>query len=143
MKTALVMMVLLGCDCDGVECQYVRTIPSGWSNIETCEAAIERQIASEQASYPLMTAHCGQQTPEPVAALPSQPDGAAAMHTATASSDDGPKATSEGWSLGRARKEAAKLVDGSVDSISGTIAWAGGGKVLDLAGRLRPWRQKP
>lgn len=59
MKGAVVMLMLLGCDCDGVACEYVRTISTDWASIESCEASAGSQAAASQTeSYPLVIAQC-------------------------------------------------------------------------------------
>jgi hypothetical protein len=73
MTTIVVLMVLLGCDCDGIECEYVRTVSSAWTSVETCQAAIDREVATEKASYPLVTARCAQEPSKDTPILPPMP----------------------------------------------------------------------
>lgn len=59
MKSAIVILAVLGCDCDGVACEYIRTISSDWASIESCEASSDfRSVATGSASYPLVIAQC-------------------------------------------------------------------------------------
>lgn len=59
MKSALIVLTLLGCDCDGVACEYIRTVPGDWSSVESCEASSDfRRTTAEAASYPLVVVRC-------------------------------------------------------------------------------------
>lgn len=59
MKTALIVMTLMGCDCDAKVCEYIKTADTGWSNMETCRADLEAQIRKAgKVDYPLITATC-------------------------------------------------------------------------------------
>lgn len=74
MKSVLIVMTLLGCDCEGIQCQYLHTVSSGWTNVEACQADIEKQIAAQKASYPLLEAKCVARSDEQPPALLSQVD---------------------------------------------------------------------
>lgn len=59
MKSAVVILTLLGCDCDGVSCEYIRTVSSGWESVESCQSSKEFQsTAGRAAPYPLLIARC-------------------------------------------------------------------------------------
>ncbi len=59
MKSAVVILTLLGCDCDGVACKPIRTISNDWASIESCQSSGEfRQRIKETAAYPLVVARC-------------------------------------------------------------------------------------
>ncbi|MEP7452582.1 hypothetical protein [Phyllobacterium sp. SB3] len=59
MKTALIVMTLMGCDCDAKVCEYIKTADTGWSTMETCRADLEAQIRKTgKVDYPLITATC-------------------------------------------------------------------------------------
>lgn len=59
MKSAVVILALLGCDCDGVACEHIRTVSSDWASVESCEASRDfRSAATGSASYPLVIARC-------------------------------------------------------------------------------------
>lgn len=59
MKTALIVMTILGCD-DGVnECAYIASPEQRWVSIELCHAASERVLDGySNASYPMVIAVC-------------------------------------------------------------------------------------
>lgn len=59
MKSAVVILTLLGCDCDGVACEYIRTVSSDWTTVENCEASSDfRKMTAGSVSYPLVIARC-------------------------------------------------------------------------------------
>ena len=59
MKSAVVILTLLGCDCDGVACEYIRTVSSDWTTVENCEASSDfRKMTAVSVSYPLVIARC-------------------------------------------------------------------------------------
>ncbi len=65
MKSAVVILTLLGCDCDGVDCEYIRTVSSQSTSVGGCEASADvRGMAPETASYPLVIAKCSVDTRE-------------------------------------------------------------------------------
>ncbi|MBA8877930.1 hypothetical protein [Phyllobacterium myrsinacearum] len=59
MKTALIVMTLMGCDCDAKICEYIKTTDAGWTSVENCRADLENQIRKTAGvDYPLITATC-------------------------------------------------------------------------------------
>lgn len=59
MKSAVVILTLLGCDCDGVACEPIRTVSNDWASIESCQSSGEfRHRMKETAAYPLVVARC-------------------------------------------------------------------------------------
>jgi hypothetical protein len=59
MKTALIVMTLMGCDCDAKICDHIKTVDAGWTGIERCRADFENEIRQNTKSdYPLITATC-------------------------------------------------------------------------------------
>ncbi|UGX85837.1 hypothetical protein [Phyllobacterium meliloti] len=59
MKTALIIMTLMGCDCDAKICEYIKTADASWTSVENCRADLENQIRKTAGvSYPLVTATC-------------------------------------------------------------------------------------
>jgi len=59
MKTALIVMTLMGCDCDAKQCEYIRTADAGWASMQDCEKDLAREIKSgKDVAYPLITATC-------------------------------------------------------------------------------------
>ena len=58
-KSALVAMVIMGCDCDARMCEFISETPAQWSTVAECEAAVQHQtLATNPASYPLVTGIC-------------------------------------------------------------------------------------
>lgn len=81
MKTAFVLMTILGCDDSAVDCQHVATLQQQWTSIELCDAASEKELGNyANAPYPVVVAVC--QTPEAQTAEAQTPETDAAA-TAT------------------------------------------------------------
>lgn len=57
-KESLVVMALVGCDCDAKTCDYIRTAETGWATKAECEADIGRRIVTQHENYPLVIAIC-------------------------------------------------------------------------------------
>ncbi len=64
MKTAIVLMLLMGCDCEGMQCEYIHVAPTSWQSVEACQSAIDMQIRGAENRYPLVTASCQVQEDE-------------------------------------------------------------------------------
>ncbi|NTF07710.1 hypothetical protein G6L37_16270 [Agrobacterium rubi] len=63
MRTALVLMTILGCDDSATDCQHIATLQQRWTSIELCDAESEKQLGQfANASYPVVVAVC--QTPD-------------------------------------------------------------------------------
>lgn len=59
LKTTIVAMTLLGCDCDAKQCEYVSDAPGQWATVGECEAAMKRAVFSNsRLDYPLVTGMC-------------------------------------------------------------------------------------
>lgn len=76
MKTALILMTILGCDDSVNECEYVETAPERFVSISLCDAAAESVLERySNISYPTAVAVC-QEPPSDVTAaavVPSTP----------------------------------------------------------------------
>lgn len=58
-KTTLVAMTLLGCDCDANVCQFVSEMPAQWASIADCEAAMKTQVLrNSDLDFPMITGQC-------------------------------------------------------------------------------------
>jgi hypothetical protein len=58
-KTALVAMTIVGCDCDAKLCEYIGETPAKWTTIADCEAAMKSQMLHERNfNYPLVSGIC-------------------------------------------------------------------------------------
>jgi hypothetical protein len=77
-KTALVAMTIVGCDCDAKLCEYIGETPAKWSTIADCEAAMKSQILHERNfNYPLVSGICrtkGSSSSSQLAATASRPE---------------------------------------------------------------------
>lgn len=78
MKTALIMMTILGCDDSVSQCEFVETPPERFVSIELCNAASEQVLGRyTNIAYPTAVAVC-QMPPRDItdalaAEAPSQP----------------------------------------------------------------------
>ncbi|MGX9176515.1 hypothetical protein [Mesorhizobium sp. BHbdii] len=84
-KTTLVAMTIVGCDCDARLCEYIGETPAKWSTIADCEAAMKSQMShARNFNYPLVSGICRTtQTSSRLAATASTLELAAAAQTAT------------------------------------------------------------
>ncbi|RWK62795.1 hypothetical protein [Mesorhizobium sp.] len=85
-KTALVAMTIVGCDCDARLCEYIGETPAKWSTIADCEAAMKSQMLhARNFNYPLVSGICRTtQTPSSqFAATAFMPELTSAAQTAT------------------------------------------------------------
>jgi hypothetical protein len=58
-KTAIVALTVVGCDCDAKLCEYISETPAQWATLAECEAAMTAQIVKQGAyDYPLVTGVC-------------------------------------------------------------------------------------
>lgn len=59
-KTTLVAMTIVGCDCDAKLCEYIGETPAKWSSIADCEAAMKTQMLRNRKglSYPVVSGIC-------------------------------------------------------------------------------------
>ncbi|MER9523858.1 hypothetical protein NKI96_09765 [Mesorhizobium sp. M0292] len=58
-KTALVAMTIVGCDCDAKLCEYIGETPAKWATIADCEAAMKGQMLHQKNfDYPLVSGIC-------------------------------------------------------------------------------------
>lgn len=65
-KTALVAMTVIGCDCDAKLCEYIAETPAQWATVAECEAAMQSQIVGRNNfNYPLISGIC-RTVPDPV-----------------------------------------------------------------------------
>jgi len=82
MKTALILMTILGCDDSVNQCEFVETPPERFVSIELCNAASEDVLARYgNIGYPTAVAVCQLPPPEiteALAPLPLQTDDSAA-----------------------------------------------------------------
>jgi hypothetical protein len=52
-------MVVIGCDCDGQMCEFIRETPAQWTTVAECEASLQHQrLSAGNFSYPTVTGLC-------------------------------------------------------------------------------------
>lgn len=59
MRTAMVLMTILGCDDTASDCRYIATPQQRWTSIELCDADSEKQLGQfTNVAYPVVVAVC-------------------------------------------------------------------------------------
>lgn len=58
LKSALVAMTILGCNCEQNTCEYIRTADIAAADMSDCQARMKGEIARTDAEYPLVVAVC-------------------------------------------------------------------------------------
>jgi len=85
LKTAVIAMTVVGCDCDAKMCEFIRATPPEWSTVAECEEALRsRAVRDADSGYPTIIAIC-RSTEESPARLVTAPavDPATTAATAT------------------------------------------------------------
>jgi len=67
LKSALVAMTILGCNCEQNTCEYIRTADLDLSGMADCQARMTTEIERTDAQYPLVVAVCEKQWQVPAA----------------------------------------------------------------------------
>ncbi|MGO4832389.1 hypothetical protein AB4144_08855 [Rhizobiaceae sp. 2RAB30] len=58
MKSAVVAMAIIGCDCDAKLCELIRDHPPEWTTMEECETALKSRAVRGAFDYPTVMAIC-------------------------------------------------------------------------------------
>jgi len=58
LKSAVVAMTILGCNCEQNTCEYIRTADLGLASVADCQARMASEIRKTNAEYPLIVAVC-------------------------------------------------------------------------------------
>ncbi len=58
MKSGMVALALVGCDCDAKLCEYVGAAPGEWATVAECEGALKARVVEQQEAYPLVIGIC-------------------------------------------------------------------------------------
>src|SRR6188474_1372617 len=58
LKSALVAMTILGCNCEQNTCEYIRTADVPTIDMSDCQARMKTEIQRTNAEYPLIVAVC-------------------------------------------------------------------------------------
>jgi hypothetical protein len=66
-KSALVAMTILGCNCEQDTCEYVRTAGIPSTSISECQSRMNVEIERTNAEYPLLVAVCENLPEQPAA----------------------------------------------------------------------------
>lgn len=143
-KTTLVAMTLLGCDCDAKICEFVTDTAPKWDSVTSCESAIRGEVVRRtDLNYPLLTGECrivGQ--PEqpavvPVAATPIASAAALTTTTPQPSNDQSSRFAFVRTATGYVTATGSKVADG-VYSLAVGAADAVAPRVRGAAAILSP-----
>lgn len=59
LKSAIVAMTIVGCDCDAKMCEFIRDEQPQWSTMAECETALKTRIVRDHhENYPTVIAVC-------------------------------------------------------------------------------------
>jgi len=58
LKSAVVAMTILGCNCEQNTCEYIRTADLELASVADCQARMASEIRKTDAEYPLIVAVC-------------------------------------------------------------------------------------
>ncbi|KQV42521.1 MULTISPECIES: hypothetical protein [unclassified Rhizobium] len=84
MKTALIIMTILGCDDSVSQCHYISTVPGTWETVAVCDAESQKQLPNfSNANYPVVVAMC-ENSDEQLADTPKALEQAPPANTDTA-----------------------------------------------------------
>lgn len=84
-KTALVAMTVLGCDCDAKMCQLVADTPATYATVADCEAALKKRVVTTgNQDFPLVTGYCSVRSPDQPVMVAGTPAAKAAEAAAVA-----------------------------------------------------------
>ena len=84
MKTALIIMTILGCDDSVSQCHYISTVPGTWETVAVCDAESQNELPKfSNANYPVVVAMC-ENSDEQLADTPKALEQAPPANTDTA-----------------------------------------------------------
>jgi hypothetical protein len=85
LKTALVAMTIVGCDCDAKLCEFVSETPAQYASAAECESAVKAQtVRTPGVDYPVVTGICRTVSPSP-----GEENAAPAVELASLKHEDG------------------------------------------------------
>ena len=58
LKSAVVAMTILGCNCEQNTCEYIRTADLQLASVADCQSRMASEIRKTDAEYPLIVAVC-------------------------------------------------------------------------------------
>lgn len=74
MKSAIVIMTILGCGHGENTCEYIRTVDTTWTDRTVCQAQAETHLkASANENYPNVIAVCTDKPAPEIAEQPAEP----------------------------------------------------------------------
>ena len=92
MKTAIILMTIMGCDDSATQCHHIQTIDQNYASVAQCNAETDKMLDSlEAADYPMILAVCEAkpETSEQVAGVVEQANPAPVEASSTVEVDAG------------------------------------------------------
>lgn len=118
MKSAVVAMTILGCDCDQKTCEYVRTAERPLASVADCTASMKGEIARTRADYPLLVAICENLPQQPIATSLAS---AQAGDDAAVARAEQPAVPAESSIMGRARERSVAIFRATGDGLGNVV----------------------
>jgi hypothetical protein len=111
-KTALVAMTVVGCDCDAKLCEFISETPAQWATVAECEAEMTSQILRrDNFDYPLISGIC-RTMPSPPAQTAASTADTMQVLPLTPAEDTGPSSGLYGSLLNGSRIVFRRTADG-------------------------------
>lgn len=83
MKTAMIVMTILGCDDGMSQCHYISTVNGAWQTVAICDQQSEKQLSGfSNSNYPVIVAVC--ETARSDASITEMPETAVTAETPAA-----------------------------------------------------------
>lgn len=111
-KTALVAMTVMGCDCDARLCEFISETPPQFATVSECEAAKAQVLRHQSFDYPLISGMCRSAPGEPPQLADTSDLHFDTSPPATAASDTGLAAVLYGEVVGGSQLMFRRSADG-------------------------------
>ncbi|BCH23759.1 hypothetical protein MesoLjLc_34170 [Mesorhizobium sp. L-8-10] len=118
MKSAVVAMAIIGCDCDAKLCELIHDHQPEWTTMEECETALKSRAVRGAFDYPTVMAICSKLD------RPEQAETQAAGAPAAADAAEPATVTSHDGILARASDGYRVVKDGLGRAAGGTLELA-------------------
>jgi hypothetical protein len=117
LKSAIVAMTILGCDCDQRTCEYVRTADLSLASLQDCRARMRSEIERTDANYPLLVAICENMPQQRAATVSASPEPGDIASAKTREST----APAERSILVRTRERYSEIIDTTRDGFNSMV----------------------
>jgi hypothetical protein len=118
LKSALVAMTILGCNCEQNTCEYIRTADVATTDMSDCQARMKTEIQRTNAEYPLIVAVC-EPTPAPQSVAAS--DGNVGAETVRLADVQAPEPAKPRSIMVRARQRYSAIMGSAGEGLDGVL----------------------